>query len=299
MPRPPLVPRTLHTADRPSATAQWTTFGRALELQRPAGERIVSDPYAPVFLTTAGRRALTPLTVAAPLWHQIERTAAAAISTAALCRHAFIDAHLLESLPEVEQLVILGAGYDSRAYRFARAIGDRPVFEVDLAPLSRAKASVVAAHPERFRTGRIERVEIDFRTESLRHRLAGSGFRLGVPTFVVWEGVSMYLSQQAVIDTIEALAAVCGNGSVLCMDFWQHVGQYPPLARLRRTAVRAMRLIGEPITFVLPSEQVSDVLEPAGFRAVDLATAPRLTRRYATGGRVCDDGLYVVAARLG
>jgi methyltransferase (TIGR00027 family) len=301
--RPRLVglPRTLHTTDRPSATAQWTTLGRALELHRPAGDRIVSDPFAPVFLSGANRKALGLLPTTGPVGpvvHRLERTGVAGIATSALCRHAFIDAHLLESLPEVEQIVVLGAGYDSRAYRFARAIGGRPVFEVDLPPLSRLKAAIVRDHPDRFRHATVHRVEIDFRTQSLRTRLAESGLRLGVPSFVVWEGVSMYLSRDAVLDTLAALAVVCGRGSVLAMDFWQDVPGHAPLDRIRRTAVRSMRLIGEPITFALPSTAATDFLTPTGFRTLDLATGSRLTTRYSTGGRTCDEGLYVVAAGL-
>ena len=298
MSRPRLVPLPLHTTDRPSATAQWTTFGRALELQRPPADRIVGDPHAPVFLSALNRRALPPLASAGAVVRRIERTGVAGIATSALCRHAFIDSHLLESLPEVEQIVILGAGYDSRAYRFARAIDGRTVYEVDLAPLSRAKAAIVDAHPERFARGAVERVEIDFRTESLRTRLAGSGFRLGVPSFVVWEGVSMYLDRQAVVGTLETLALVCGPGSVLAMDFWQHAGAHAATARLRRAAVQGMRLIGEPITFALPSAEVAGLLGSTGFHLRDLAPGPRLTTRFATGGRACDDGLYVVAAGL-
>ena len=172
------------------------------------------------------------------------------------------------------------------------------MFEVDLAPLSRAKAAIVAAHPQRFRQGAVERVEIDFRTQSLRTRLAESGFRLGAPSFVAWEGVSMYLSRAAVLDTLGSLAWLCGSGSVLAMDFWQDVAGRAPYDRLRRTAVRSMRLIGEPITFALPHAEVTGFLRPTGFATHDVATAPRMTSRYATGGRSCDDGMYVVAATL-
>lgn len=300
-PRLVAVPRTLHTTDRPSVTAQWTTLGRALEQHRPAGDRIVDDPFAPVFLSAVHRRALGLLPMTGPLGplvHRLERTGVAGIATSALCRHAFIDAHLRESLPEVEQVIVLGAGYDSRAYRFARAIGDRALFEVDLPPLSRAKAAIVRDHPDRFGHASVHRVEIDFRTQSLHTRLAESGLRLGAPSFVVWEGVSMYLSREAVLDTLAALAAVCGRGSVVAMDFWQDVPGHAPLDRVRRTAVRSMRLIGEPITFTLPSTAAADFLAPTGFPVLDLATGPQLAARYSTGDRACDDGLYVVAAGL-
>jgi methyltransferase (TIGR00027 family) len=153
----------------------------------------------------------------------------------------------------------------------------------------------VAASPV-FGDVRVRRVEIDFRTQSLEERLAASGFEAGAPTFVTWEGVSMYLTREAVAETLDALARVTGPGSLLAMDFWQAVrGVGGPL---RIVVQRGMRLIGEPITFPSPAADVSKVLAPAGFELIDLAEADVLTARYATGGRCCDPGMYVVAATL-
>jgi methyltransferase (TIGR00027 family) len=290
-----LLPAALHTSDRPSSTAQWTTLGRALELHR--AEPIVTDEYAPVFLSGSSRLLLQALTAGAPVVRQVERLAVTGLAASGLCRHRFIDEQLLGALPSVAQVVILGAGYDSRAYRFAVQIGPRPVYEVDLPPLSRRKAAIVAAHAELFGHASVHRVEIDFRTQSLADRLAGSGFAPGAPTFVVWEGVSMYLSRAAVDGTLAALAALCGPGSVVAMDFWQRVGGAGGYS-FRLAAERAMRLIGEPITFPIDAAAVPGLLGPHGFDVRDLADGAELTSRYATGGRRCDPGMYVLAAVL-
>ena len=298
--RLPLLPRELHETDRPSATAQWTTLGRALELHRPAAQRIVSDDYAPAFLTAAGRAALRGLVIGGPAVRLAERHEAAGLSAYALCRHRFIDDHLAGALTDgIEQLLILGAGYDSRAYRFADALAGRPVSEVDLAPLSRRKASIVAAHPELFGHTAIRRVEIDFRTESLPERLLASGFAVGVRTFVVWEGVSPYLSAEAVSATLVTLQEICGPGSVLAMDFFHHVGGTHPLDTIRRVGVRAIRLIGEPVTFALPPDSAPDFLGAHGFAISDLAEGAQLAARFSTADRPTDRSLYVLAARLG
>lgn len=292
-----LSPRALHTTSRPSATAQWTTFGRALELGREPDERIVTDGYAPTFLSATSRRLMVGARAGGPVVRLAERSELAGLAASGLCRHRFIDSHLLEALPDVEQVMILGAGYDSRAYRFARAIDGRPVYEVDLAPLSRRKAQIVADHPRIFDRGHVTSVEIDFRTQSLADQLAASGFRSGAPTFVGWEGVSMYLTRDAVAGTLAALAQLCGRGSVLAMDYWQHVAGSRPYDQLRRIGERAMGLIGEPIGFAIPAPAVGELLGRAGFDVSDLATAELMTARYATSGRRCDEGMYVVAAR--
>lgn len=292
-----LLPRELHTTDRPSQTAQWTTLARALELRRPTEDRIISDPYAPLFLTAANQRLLRTLRHGSALLTVAERHEVAALSTFSLCRHRFIDEQLKRALADgVEQVLILGAGYDSRAYRFASELAGRPVHEVDLAPLSRRKAGIVAANPHLFAGTAIRRVEIDFRVDALAERLLAAGFAVGVRTFVIWEGVSMYLSGAAVGATLDTLNDICGAGSVLAMDLFHQVDGLRPMDRLRRAGVRAIRLIGEPITFALAPRQAPGFLSAHGFAATELLQSDVLAERYGTDHRPSDRSVYVLAA---
>ena len=295
----PLLPRELHTTERPSSTAQWTTLGRVLELERPPAERIVSDEFAPAFLSPTSRALLAPLRLASPLVRLAERHPLAGVSAFGLCRHRFIDEHLHAALTDdaTAQVLILGAGYDSRAYRFAAELGERPVYEVDLPPLSRRKAAIVASNDELFAANRINRVEIDFRADSLAERLAHGGFSVGARTFVVWEGVSMYLSRAAVSDTLDTLREVCGPGSTLAMDFWYELPGMGLFSRVRRLGARAIALIGEPVTFGVAPADVGGLLDVHGFDVIDLAQSRELAARYATGGRPCEESVYVLAAR--
>jgi methyltransferase (TIGR00027 family) len=295
----PLMPNELHMTGRPSATAQWTTLARALELERRPGDRIVTDEYAPMFLTPTYRGLLESLRLGSSLIHLAERHELAGISTFVLLRHTFIDQHLQEALADgAEQVVMLGAGYDSRAYRFAEELRGRPVHEVDLAPLSRRKAEIVANHREQFVGNRIRRIEIDFRTESLADRLLDSGFSVGVRTFVVWEGVSMYLSRMDVSATLSTLREVCGTGSTVAMDFWHPPGGLHPFDQVRRVAAQATRLVGEPVTFGVPPSNVTAFLDKHGFEVTDLVESAELADRYSTAGRPSEKSVYVVAAQL-
>ncbi|MGN6606698.1 MAG: SAM-dependent methyltransferase [Jatrophihabitans sp.] len=293
-----LIPRELHRSQRPSSTAEAVTLARAAELRRPVGDRIVTDEYAPHFLSGPARVVERSLGVTGGAYRALERLAPAGVITFSLVRHRFIDVHLARCLDDgVEQVLVLGAGYDSRAYRFAAELSGRPVHEVDLPPLSRRKAAIVAAHPEVFGHTRVRRVEIDFRTQSLAERLLESGFAVGARTFVVWEGVTPYLDRPAVEGTLATLGDVCGQGSTLTLDFWQRLPAVTTGGRLREAAARSFALIGEPLTFAVTPDDAAKLLGSHGFTVADLADHRELESRYSTGGRASEASTYVVAAR--
>ena len=212
-------------------------------------------------------------------------------------RHRYIDEQLAARLDDdAAQLLLLGAGYDSRAHRFAEQLAGRPVFEVDLAPISRRKAKVVDRHRDELPEVDLRRVEIDFETQTLADVLLPAGFQRGATTFVVWEGVSMYLTRAAVKGTLAALHELCGSGSRLCMDVWHLVDDPGPLGTIRRSAPGALSLIGEAVTFGIHPEEVGFFLERHGWTLVDVATADVLVDRF-TGGRPLDPSLYLLTAR--
>jgi methyltransferase (TIGR00027 family) len=213
-------------------------------------------------------------------------------------RHRYIDDHLVEALDRgAEQVVLLGAGYDTRAYRFADRLHGRPVFEVDLAAISRAKATKVARHAHELPRANVVRVEIDFESQQLQDVLPASGFVVGRPTFFTWEGVPMYLTRAAVKSTLDAVHELGGDGSQLAHDMWHLVDDPGPLGTARRSVPNALSLIGEPVTFGVHPEDYEQLLARHGFRIVDLATASELQERYAPGTMAAiDDSLYVLVA---
>jgi methyltransferase (TIGR00027 family) len=128
--------------------------------------------------------------------------------------------------------------------------------------------------------------------------LADAGFAPGRPTFIVWEGVAPYLDEAAVSATLTALSELCGDGSELAMDMWDGVGGSGPLSAVRRLGALAIALVGEPVTFGVEPDEVSELLEAHGFSVSDLAGSREMTERYATLGRRCPESIYVLAATL-
>ena len=282
--------------NRPSRTAEVVCLMRASDQRRPSQERIVDDPWARLFLGPVSRAALASWTAAGPLGVLAERYSPG-LTTFVLARHRFIDDRLREALAsDVGQVVILGAGYDSRAWRFAEEIAGRPVFEVDYPATSRRKARIAERHAARLPPARVTRVEIDFQTDSLRDRLVESGFREGGRTFFVWEGVSMYLTRAAVKSTLATLRAISADGSGVAMDFWYYIDRPDLLATAYRLSTSFLHLLGEPVTFGIHPEDVDVFLERRGFRLVDLADGAELVRRYVRDGRPIQPGTYVAHA---
>ena len=128
---------------------------------------------------------------------------------AILCRTRYLDDVVRRLLAQgLEQLVILGAGFDTRAYRIA-ALDRIQVLELDLPGSVRLKRirleKVLGAVP-----GHVTLVGIDFDWQALGAVLQDAGFQGGSKTLFLWEGVTQYLTAEAVKGTLEFVSAVGG-----------------------------------------------------------------------------------------
>lgn len=276
----------------PSRTAEMVCMARAGEALRPAARRVVDDPYARLFLRPmaqsmlAGRRSPLPL-AGAP----------SELTTFVLCRHRAIDDRLLAALASgVEQVVVLGAGYDTRAWRFADALAGRPFWEVDFPATARRKESLARRHRDELPPATLRRVEVDFERDSFARRLEAEGFAAGERTFFIWEGVSMYLTRRAVKESLASMRALGGAGSELAADFWYLVDDADPASFLRRLSPNLLALLGEPILFGIHPEDVGAFLGRQGITAREVLEASALEARYLAGdSRRCYPAFYVMA----
>lgn len=271
-------------------------MARALEHLKPASSRIVDDPWAHLFLSRASRTALRAWS-GSITGRTLRRLGVTGTNWVPL-RHRYIDDHLVQLLDAgAVQVVLLGAGYDMRAYRLAAQLDGRPVYEVDLPAISRAKAATIARHAKEFPDANVVRVEIDFEQQALRDVLADAGLDVGGLTFVTWEGVPMYLSRAAVKGTLDAVHALTGPGSLIAHDMWTVVDDPSPMGSVRRLAPAALSFIGEPVTFCVHPEEIDVFYERRGFDVVDLVTGADLVERYAATRAFIDPSIYALVAR--
>ena len=183
------------------------------------------------------------------------------------------------------QLVLPGAGFDSRAYRLRETNG-LAVFEVDHPATQRAKRERLKA-----RLGRLPEtvrfVEADFEKDNLECALLAAGFDANKPAVVVWEGVVSYLSEPAVDGNFTVLALLLAPGSRLILTYVDKRAldgsQTFQGARRWRSWVR---FSGEPFLFGFDPAILADYLRPRGFLLQsDVSTAEAAGRYCASTGR--------------
>ena len=191
--------------DKASWTAEITTVIRANESLRPIQNSLFQDKYAAEFLRPSFKLILkNQLITRFILWLMIDRRFPGAIDTVA-SRIRFIDDCLKNSIEEdIEQLVILGAGYDSRAYRFEK-LKDINVFEIDHPNTQRLKKTKVIKIFGKL-PAYVKYVPVDFEKEKIIPKLLNNGYNNSLKTMFIWEGVCKYLTKEAVSELLTAVS---------------------------------------------------------------------------------------------
>lgn len=188
-----------------------------------------------------------------------------------VARTRLIDDLLLEAVRRgVEQVVILGAGFDTRAHRFREELRDVPVFELDHPSTSRRKREALAALPP---CPNLTLIEIDFDRDRADVSLAAHGYRAPAATFFIWEGVSMFLEPAAVDSTLD-LVRDAGPGSSIVFDYVLRSVVHGD--RSPRGAMQTARYLergGEVWKFGLDIDEVEGFLAERGF-ATELNLGP-------------------------
>lgn len=274
-------------ADRPSRTAHLVAFGRAIADAGLSHVPDFHDATARVFLDEKGRRSLAKSALAA---REGKRSFGLEMSRVMgdmmALRTVAIDAAVREAIAGgAKQLVILGAGYDGRAWRLPELAGVR-VFEVDHPATQGDKRSHVAELPPA--RGNVSFVPMNFERDSLDAVLERAGHDPSSPTCWIWEGVVMYLTREAMRATLTGIAGRSAPGSTVIVNY--HTVHRQFLARLW------FWLIGEPqISAWSPDEMAAD-LRLVGFVARDDSGMVDWNERFAQGKAKVQRGFYMRVA---
>jgi methyltransferase (TIGR00027 family) len=187
----------------------------------------------------------------------------------------------------VRQYVVLGAGLDTLAYRQPRWVGELRIFEVDHPATQADKRSRLAGAGIES-PGNLVFAPIDFETQSLAESLSRSSFDFGTLTYCSWLGVTMYLTDAAIDETLRTFHRLPPGSEIvlsICL---------PPEAVPVFDAERVRRLIAgmaetdEPWISLYRPEAMIAKLRGLGFTEVVHLSADAAQARYCEGRR---DGL--------
>jgi methyltransferase (TIGR00027 family) len=186
----------------------------------------------------------------------------------------------------LRQVVILGAGFDSRAYRFDRLKDGVKVFEVDHPATQQAKVKKLTrilgpgGLPDY-----ITFVPIDFTRETLEVRLPECGYSDRLKTLFIWEGVTMYLDAPSVDATLAFVSHHSAPGSAVVFDYMYQgvldgrVKGHSEVSSMRRYRGFSNEVLG----FGIEEGQIEPFLAARGFSQVRNVTGADLHERYFKG----------------
>jgi methyltransferase (TIGR00027 family) len=241
---------------RGSSTAQFVALNRALGNLAPTVPGF-SDPVAEHFLNYRGRKKLANVQTAVatahgkspyPFWSR-------GMGIFNQFRTMILDEAIKRTMP-FEQLVVLGAGLDGRAWRL-RGMESAVVYEVDHPDTQRWKRERaqdiwLLAKEARF-------VGMDFARDDLGTELCDAGYDSSKSSIWLWEGVSMYLSPHDNARMLTTVARLSLPGSRLALTY---------LAKKNGKIPRSwfLSLLGEPVRSAYTLEELTRTVEVSGWR---------------------------------
>ena len=172
-------------------------------------------------------------------------------------RSHFLDCSISEAFSRTEnpikQFVILGSGWDTRCYDLPKN-SDVKCFEVDMPPTLNVKKDALIKSG--IKSTHVTFVETDFNQESWLNSLRASGFDQRKTTYILWEGVTMYLTNEAVNSTL-ALFSELPQGSLIGVDFFTEdvVKGNPPHETWSKRMHAGVKYYSEKIMFGIPTGQ--------------------------------------------
>lgn len=284
-------------SDRPSFTSMAVAGMRAVYAELPAPFGAGSDPLAtnllpfPFLLPAHLIERLGAFPNAGVTLHRAYGTISAGLTWHVALRTRAIDGAMHECVAAgAKQVVVLGAGLDGRAFRVSELTGLR-VFEVDHPSTQRDKQNRLAkTNLQSF--ANVSFVPVDFEKDRLDACLLSAGFSKEEPSFWIWEGVTAYLTRDAIMATLQAIASVSVLGSRVAMTYVRPPAQgadpsrpivYRGMRALVHVGATVLGAMGEPVRGFMDSQQLLALVESAGFRIHADENARQWAQRYWQG----------------
>jgi len=168
----------------------------------------------------------------------------------------------------MEQIVILGAGFDLIALHFTK--GKKvTVFELDQVKTLNLKVETLKEAG--LKHDWITYIPVDYSNESWDAKLLGAGFDTTKKTLFLWQSVSLYLEADIVKDTLRKMADLCVDGSIIVQDFYSKAYISGEISKTVKRSSSLMGRMGEPWIFGIdmsndPEAAVKSFLRECGLK---------------------------------
>lgn len=277
----------------PSKMAEGIAMQRFAESSKDEDERICYDPYAIHFIN--------PEIVEFGIKHPEEAKAKIeamenqlpGLSSSIIARVRYFDDIVKESIGDgLQQLVILGAGYDTRSYRIEGLDEKVKVFEVDHPNTQNFKKEKII---EIFRSlpDHVTYVPIDFETQKLGQMLFENGYNESLKTLFIMEGLIMYIPPEAVDETLNFIVNKSGKDSQIIFDYYpESVVDGTTALAVGQNIRNFLIQMGEPLQFGIKEGTIGKFLSSYGFSKINDVTSKDYKKAYFNGKNknrdVCD-----------
>ena len=245
----------------PSKTAVYVTAARAVGSKDPDPQLRNPDYLAIKFLGPRERAVLPDLPMDAldlDFDGAMKQLGAHLLVAVMTYRTKVFDAALLDAVQNgATQVVVLGAGFDSRAYRFQSQLGNVRVMEVDYGPTQAYKKQRLGEILD-VMPSNVSFVPMDFTKDNLLEQLRNAGYSEQQKTFFLWEGVSYYLPESAVKDTLHFVRDHSASGSRIAFDY---TGANNPAIN---NPLHLYARWGEPFLFGFPNSSAREYVQQEG-----------------------------------
>ena len=266
-------------------TAQGVAKQRLIETIAGPEKSVINDPYADKFVIGSG--------VIKLMGHRLNVWLSSKLAPGfhehLISRTRFIDDLIEKSAKEgIEQYVILGAGYDSRANRL-NLTPSLKIFEVDQPEVSDIKLSKLPKDLPNLEN--ITYVNVDFSYQSLSEQLLTAGFDQTKSTIITLEGVSQYITKEAVNSTIRELSLITKDArSIFFLSYVDELlnkdpaacfGKgYPNPSKKANLIQTLSAKVGEPWISFYRDEEIESILAENGYSMKENVTLEDLNSLY-------------------
>jgi len=265
----------------PSKTAEEVTLIRMGESQKGEDERICYDPLAIHFIS----QKTLELHQKNPEIAKEKEVLFRGVANTIAARVRYFDDFVKKSIDEdIEQLVILGAGYDTRAYRIDGLKENVKVFEVDHPGTQGVKIEKLK---ELFGSlpDHVEYASVDFEEEILGENLFNRGYDPSKKTLFVMEGLTMYIPPEAVFEILSFIVKDSGKGSAVIFDYGSRPANFEenPDRDVSENIRKSLEESGEHVKFGLMEGTVKKFLSERGFSNIVDVTSKDYKKAYFHG----------------